>query len=851
MKWIALIAVLLFSSAAHASCPAGSTCTQYNGTVPYDATGGNTARTPAARALDHGVNILEFGADPTGTNDSAAAIQSAIDYCSANDPPCRSTFCPDGTYKTSLPIFLDPPGNLRGADGTHGLTYAAGTTYVANQTVNYSGVAYISLVNNNIGNTPSSSPTKWQVFAYNSGTTYAQNAVVSYNGVPWLSLQGSNTGNTPGTSSAYWQLTTAAPINFGFSLSFFGNPGQGNGETNGGCVLKPQYTSGPAYWSGTGQGMTTASVQIQFPEAAYRGAIDPRVLGIAIAGGSGGASRTLIDNVEIDNVYTCIKTGANQDELADSNTVRKTSCNNCFNGFYVSATQNDINDAVETNFPCTNSFVAGVGPGISIWGGNPSSGSSQSNAFTISSVSALTAIAAGNSFNYSFTATIASPDSNITACPTNVGNCIYDSWIIVTPNFGPVPLTMTAYNTSTGVGTFLTWPNWGAYYFQFTSATSTTALQTDIEAATTIYAAERVRVLTGAAFQLTGMPHIENPAACTTFVQNGAGFSEDHGIVITHARFNYDPGLTQLNGGSPAQLAQVYCQAAFPFIDMQGGGNLILDNVFFSQSVSSNPVVIDFEDTTTRLIARGNTQLVNPTLRVTGSSGGYQGIEVGYISGGGVVSCTAGLGCGEWDQTPFQAANASAAAQIEPFQSGLGFTPYAGYRPAPWSHPRILAATYATLGSITSSNALGSYPIVDGSTIYSVLDPLGKPAGKFVQSEHTFQSYGQNLTTSNITGLSLSWQGQSFVVRADAGTCSWLYPGVAVYLNNGSGNLLYEVTGVEPNLSLDGGTHPCFFTVLNAQQDGSPYLLTGTKTTTYTATAIGQDSYSWKTLTLQ
>ncbi len=727
--------------------------------------------------------------------------------------------------------------------------YLSGTTYSINQTVNYSGTAYVSLVDNNRGNTPGLSPSAWRVFVYNAGTTYAKDAIVSYDGVPWLSLQNGNLGNTPGTSSVYWQLTTAAPTNFAFSLSFYGNPGLGNGETAGGCVIKPQYMSGPAYWSGPGQGMTTTNIQIQFPSRAYRGAQDSRSIGIAIAGGPGGASRTLIDNVEIDNVYTCIQTGANQDELADSNSVRKTACNNCYKGFYVSETQNDINDAVETNFSCTINFFAGSGPGIEIWGGNLSTPSSASNAFAISSISTLNAVAMGNSYNYTFTAVL-SPDSNMEACGTNVGSCIYDSWSILTPNFGIVPLTMTAWNTATNTATFKTWPNWGAYYFQFSNALGISALQADIQAATTVYAAERLRTLVGAAFSVVGV-HIENPSACTTFVQNGSGFSGDHGISITRARFNYDPGNTALNGGTPSQLALAYCQAAFPFIEMRsGGGNLTLENVFFSQTSASNPVIIDYENTAIRLIGRSNTGLVNPILRVTGWAGGYQAAEVGYISGGGVESCTAAFGCGEWDQTPFQSTNVKATFQTSSFLFGLGMVPYAGYRPAPWTHPRILSTAYKTLGSI-NGDLLGSYPIIDGGTIYSVLDPLGALAGKFVQSAHSFQSYGQNLTTSNVSGLSLSWQGQSFIVRADTTTCSWLYPGVQAYLNNGSGYLLYEVTGVEPNISLDAGSHPCFFTVLNAQQDGEPYLLTGAKTTTYSGSQINQDSYSWKSLSLQ
>lgn len=53
--------------------------------------------------------------------------------------------------------------------------YSAGTTYTLNDVVTYSGSSYLSLVSNNTGHTPSSSPTQWQVVgqALTAGTDYA------------------------------------------------------------------------------------------------------------------------------------------------------------------------------------------------------------------------------------------------------------------------------------------------------------------------------------------------------------------------------------------------------------------------------------------------------------------------------------------------------------------------------------------------------------------------------------------------------------------------------------------------------------------------------------------------------
>src|SRR5262245_25752814 len=58
------------------------------------------------------VNVMDFGAVGDNTADDTSAIQAAIDFAYANR---RSTiYVPAGNYKTTIPLFLDPPLNLRG-----------------------------------------------------------------------------------------------------------------------------------------------------------------------------------------------------------------------------------------------------------------------------------------------------------------------------------------------------------------------------------------------------------------------------------------------------------------------------------------------------------------------------------------------------------------------------------------------------------------------------------------------------------------------------------------------------------------------------------------------------------------
>lgn len=184
--------------------------------------------------------------------------------------------------------YLDPFTNGVQAvpDGTTGLVnitlefpaYVATTSYTTGDFVTASSVNYESLVDQNIGHTPSSSPTKWAPVSASAainpppgqpsgtgqgfvatdigrlvrlysepplwliGATYGLGAVVSYNptGEPgkatyWQSTVASNTGNIPGTGEVdisstltiVWELV--APGAALPSIGTFTNPAAGSG----------------------------------------------------------------------------------------------------------------------------------------------------------------------------------------------------------------------------------------------------------------------------------------------------------------------------------------------------------------------------------------------------------------------------------------------------------------------------------------------------------------------------------------------------------------------------------------------------------------------------------------------
>src|SRR5262249_32805815 len=151
----------------------------------------------------------------------------------------------------------------------------------------------------------------------------------------------------------------------------------------------------------------------------------------------GGASRSLVENVWIENFYTGYETGANGNQnLADSNSLRKFSINNACNGVYYAGNQNDINDVQEAQIAATVAINSNLARPVVVFGGNFSATSSASASFTIGSVGSLTKGSCSNACGYSFTATISSPDANV--------GTVYNSYMVATAHFGVIPLTLTA-----------------------------------------------------------------------------------------------------------------------------------------------------------------------------------------------------------------------------------------------------------------------------------------------------------------------------------------------------------------------------------------------------------------------
>jgi hypothetical protein len=133
--------------------------------------------------------------------DSGGTIYVSLVNNNLNHTPASSPTQWVATGGSNTSVFL---GNFNPA-----------TTYAIGNQVTSAGGYYISLINGNVGNSPASSPSDWQLISstnteiydgtYNGATAYVPGNSVSYQGQFYICVSNS-TGNTPSTTSSFWTL---------------------------------------------------------------------------------------------------------------------------------------------------------------------------------------------------------------------------------------------------------------------------------------------------------------------------------------------------------------------------------------------------------------------------------------------------------------------------------------------------------------------------------------------------------------------------------------------------------------------------------------------------------------------
>jgi Pectate lyase superfamily protein len=657
------------------------------------------------------VNVRDYGAIGDGVTDDRASIQAAIDYAIAND--IAAVYIPAGNYKTTAPLYLDAPVNLR-------------------------------------------------------------------------------------TSM------TGAPAYQGFSVHLFGDMG---GPNLDGCgtTIRPSTNNFVVLWIGPGQNNMVSHLNIVSPLAATHKAYPATGVGIAIAAYS---TRAMIQFCAISGFYRLIQTGRNQDTLADANTIFKCYLVGCYIAVDLFRTQNFINsiyDCVIGDYKIA--INSQVSKQCQVFGGNFSSYGSVGG-YVINSVTGLS----GTHPNYTFSANILGPD-------TPWANGDYDSFVMILPGYGIVPLELVSYSAPTA--TFKFYENWRvAVYGLNTDLDAITDIETAILANTNLYAAERMYVFAGTGIHAKGV-HVENAVGVTTLVYTFSGFGGETTNRLEDVYCNWTISVP----GGPGQAA-FNVQAGFPFVDgALNNGTTILDNIVSGQISSSEPITIDVNGGHRLLVS--NCDFYAPNIRVHTQPGGP-------ISSGDRPWQAACHGAGEWDRTPFLSRSNTFSDTYRIFGDGYG--PMSGYAPSRHTLHRLRQDDITTILS-GSLGSIGAIPAIHGGSPYivgrlwsggNIINDYSNVT-RIVTFMHRGYSYGQNLT--------VNWTGKGQSAALFLNDTSKMFAGLVISIDNGvSGPIQYIVCRV----------YPGFGYVEVAEILDNTRIMQGVKTNTYSGATLVQEPYKMR-----
>ena len=541
----------------------------------------------------------------------------------------------------------------------------------------------------------------------------------------------------------------SSPPLFQFSLALIGQEGFGisNQTRAEGCQLLAQSNNNVAFIVGPGQHMKVSDVAVIGPNNAYRGNQSSTGIGIGIAGSNGGAHDTTIENVHVENFYTGMATNANNGCcLSDSNSFIHPDILNAAVGISLAGTQAYID---RIDFPVITATVGIKGTfskSVLVTGGNISAGQSAATSFSVSGTGSFTQ-PGGNDFQFT---TVLSPCGD-----SNVPN-VYTAWTIPTTNWGVVPATLVSWNAGTCTATLHVDQDWRFSISDNNNITS--SIEAEITAAPTFYAAERLYVFWGDGITAENI-HIENPVGCTTLFFANQVWNGLNSNKIVSPFFNYDPALTAFGpafGPNAAQLAEFYCQKAFPFIEQtpHDGSRLEIDGGTYGAPTNDppSPLLIRAGAYGRFLKARALNQIGLLNLQVSGDDfGAAPSSEANILE-------TQANGLGEWDENYFLPPKLirvlhGSNAMTNLFHEGGFAVPHFGWRAAPGIQPEMRPDIYSTVSG--ALGALGTYPPIDCQTLYRVGVAWNTGAvatgNMFARSAHCpGYSYGQNLDDSTV-----------------------------------------------------------------------------------------------------
>lgn len=658
----------------------------------------------------------------------------------------------------------------------------------------------------------------------------------------WMAPPGSYANVDPQTGGGF----TA----FQFSLALVGSEIDGNGQFYGVTIqafgvdgndvidFNNGYPDYPVIVVGPGQGMRVAGLNILGGAGSlFQTTFSPYSIGIAISGGPGGASRTMIERVWVQNLRTAFKTGWNEDSLSDSNTFFKCAANFCYIGYDISRSQNYIDELISCSSGyCPIAVQSLFGKAVQIYGGNYSLAGGISLDFAISGTTSLSSVstAAGNYLG-EFTTTITFNPNDLFGFSKNgftddLTTPIYNAFALETAKFGVVPCEFVSFNAATNAVTLQLQVDWVFSQFGFDKDFTTTDLQAEIQACTILIGVQRAIAFRGSGMHVYGC-HIENPNTVTCLLDNVTQFNSDRIASIENIFFNYSPTVD-------LSASNRKVQSVWPLVNVNSSGGARIVGGAFDHAIPYPPWLFNSRNGTdlwieTPELTSSNMQVAQNALAIDNGASTYMSPARGF--GHFPVMCNRALI--NWSD---------ASAHGVPWgwaRAGRGQTAFFGYVPASGTTPELLPSQYTIL---TATSPLivdkGTYPLPLGQTAYRIANwqTGGNTSGiAIVQSSHEFYSYGQDMA------INWSYKGQSNCVYMD--DIGWMFQGLKIGLDNGGGTQWYIITGLYPS-DTSGDPRPGYVTVVKAVNSQGPTLLVGTKTVTYTGATVYQEVYAFSTI---
>lgn len=611
----------------------------------------------------------------------------------------------------------------------------------------------------------------------------------------------------------------------GITIEAYADDGNGNIDwsTNGNY---------PVIVIGTGQGMRCVGINVRLPGGSlWANSFGAETIGFAISGGSGGASRTMIERCSAFRMRSGFKTGWNNGSLADSNTFIKCWAQACVYGFHFAETQNYINELISCQAGgCPFAVFSPVGKAVQIYGGNFSYAGASLADFAIGSTTGLSSVttSAGTYLGkFSTTITYAGEFFGFAenGFTDGEGTQPFDCFGLETDKFGIVPCQFVSYDAGTNTVTLEFVPNWVYSQFGISPDFTTTDLEAEIQACTSLLTAQRFTAFSGAGIHVYGA-HTENPDTVLCLLNNATGSDGDRLASIENMYFNYSP--TQNAGTVGNKLMSVW-----PLVQSDSSGGIRLRGGTYNTAQSNRPYL--FSSVNASRIVVEDTGIIHPNVWLIHNANIIDNTTTSYAS--------RARGVGEWGPvTPFAPISnagwfSSDGAGVGWVQNGRGRYRALGYMPEPGRDLELTPALYALVAASPIVSVMLEYPIILGQQTYRVADwDTGTTDGNlFVVSDHELFSYGQDLT------LNWEYKGQSNCVYFD--DLGLMFQGLKIGLDNGGGTEWYVVTGVYPSGNV-ANPRPGYVTVVGAVN--SPLtLLAGTKTVTYTGSTVSQEAYSF------